>query len=146
MAAKVTLTILGGALDRTEFEFDKPKRCVIGRSEDCSVRLPDQMVSRHHCQLEIDPPHIEVRDLGSRHGTYINHRLIGLRAPEELPESAAAIATCGYELHDKDILGIGPVHFRVTVKGAEKTKAESAAAASRECPSPLTGTGPETAM
>jgi hypothetical protein len=91
-------------------------------------------------------PDGQVRDLGSRHGTYINDRLIGLRAPEELPESAAAIATCGYELHDKDILGIGPVQFRVTVKGAEKTKAESAAGASRECPSPLTGSGPETAM
>ena len=134
MAAKVTLTVLGGALDGTEFEFDKPNRCVIGRSEDCSVRLPSrgwafQMVSRHHCQLEIDPPTIQVRDLGSRNGTYVNDRLIGLRAPEESPESAAAIASFPYELHDEDILAIGPVHFRVSVKGSEKTKAEGAEAA-----------------
>ena len=133
MAAKVTLTVLGGALDGTEFEFDKPNRCVIGRSEDCSVRLPNrgwafQMVSRHHCQLEIDPPTIQVRDLGSRNGTYVNDRLIGLRAPEESPESAAAIAAFPYELHDEDILAIGPVHFRVSVKDAEKAKAESVSA------------------
>jgi len=131
MPAKVTLTVLGGALDGTEFEFDKPSRCVIGRSEDCSVRLPNrgwafQMVSRHHCQLEVDPPCIRVRDLGSRNGTYVNDRLIGVRAPEESPESAAAIASFGYELHDEDILAIGPVHFRVTVKDAEKANAEPA--------------------
>ena len=131
MAAKVTLTVLGGALDGTEFEFDKPNRCVIGRSEDCSVRLPSrgwafQMVSRHHCQLEIDPPTIQVRDLGSRNGTYVNDRLIGLRAPEESPESAAAIAAFAYELHDEDILAIGPVHFRVSVNDAEKANAEPA--------------------
>jgi pSer/pThr/pTyr-binding forkhead associated (FHA) protein len=134
MPAKVSLTILGGALDGTEFEFDKPNRCVIGRSEDCSVRLPNrgwafQMVSRHHCQLDIDPPRIQVCDLGSRNGTYVNDRLIGLRAAEELPELAAAIASWGYGLHDEDILGIGPVHFRVNVKGAERAKAESADAA-----------------
>ena len=129
MAAKVTLTILGGTLDGTGFEFDKSMRCVIGRSEDCSVRLAFQMVSRHHCQLEIDPPRIRVRDLGSRNGTYVNDRLIGLRAPEESPESAAAIASFPYELHDEDILAIGPVHFRVSVKDAEKAKAESVGAA-----------------
>jgi serine/threonine-protein kinase len=135
MPAKATLTILGGALDGTEFEFDKPNRCVIGRSEDCSVRLPNrgwafQMVSRHHCQLEIDPPHMLVRDLGSRNGTYVNDRLIGQRAPEESPKSAAAMASGGYELHNENILSIGPVHFRVNVKGAERAKAETTHAAS----------------
>jgi pSer/pThr/pTyr-binding forkhead associated (FHA) protein len=122
-------------LDGTEFEFDKPKRCVIGRSEDCSVRLSDrggafQMVSRHHCELEIDPPHIQVRDLGSCNGTYINDQLIGQRAPEESPESATAIASHCYELHDKDILATGSVRFRVTVKCAEKTNAVITDAAS----------------
>jgi eukaryotic-like serine/threonine-protein kinase len=134
MPAKVTLTILGGALDGTEYEFDKPARCVVGRSENCSVRLPNRgwefgMVSRHHCQLDIDPPRIRVRDLGSRNGTYINGRLIGLRDREEPAESAVALAFGAIELHDEDILQIGPVNFRVNVTSAEKAKAESVEAA-----------------
>src|SRR5262245_63973401 len=85
MPAKVTLTIQGGALDGTQYEFAKAIRCVIGRSENCSVRLPNHgwefsMVSRNHCRVDIDPPRVRVRDLGSRNGTYINGRLIGLRA------------------------------------------------------------------
>jgi predicted component of type VI protein secretion system len=130
MAAKVTLTILGGALDGTEYAFDKPAKCVIiGRGENCSVRLPNrgwefQMVSRHHCKLDIDPPHVGVRDLGSRNGTYINGRLIGLRDSEESPESAAGITFAGFHLHDTDILAVGPVHFRVNVQRALKAPAK----------------------
>ena len=135
MPSKVTLTVLGGALDGTEYLFDTPTRSVIiGRGENCSVRLPNRgwefkMVSRHHCKLDIDPPHVRIRDLGSLNGTYINDRLIGLRAPEDSPKSAANMASDGYDLHDEDILSIGPVHFRVNVKGAEKAKAEPICAA-----------------
>src|SRR5262245_17921100 len=124
MPAKVTLTIQGGALDGTEYTFEKPGRCVIGRGEDCSVRLPNRgwqfhMVSRHHCQLNIDPPRIRVRDLGSRNGTYINGRLIGLRAHEEAPESAAEMHFGAHDLHAGDILAVGPVHFLVKMTSVE---------------------------
>jgi eukaryotic-like serine/threonine-protein kinase len=130
MPANVTLTIQGGSLDGTEFTFDEPARSVIGRSEDCPVRLPNKgwefhMVSRHHCLLHIDPPHIRVRDLGSRNGTYINGRLIGLRNPEESPESAADFAFGANDLYDGDILQIGPVHFRVKVRSAKRVKPEA---------------------
>jgi pSer/pThr/pTyr-binding forkhead associated (FHA) protein len=134
MAARVTLTILGGALDGTEYTFENPTQCVIiGRGENCTVRLPNRgwdfkMVSRHHCELEIDPPHVYVRDLGSRNGTYVNARLIGYRPPEESPESGAAMTFGGYQLHDDDVLAIGPVRFRVNVEGAKKTKAAPAEA------------------
>jgi pSer/pThr/pTyr-binding forkhead associated (FHA) protein len=142
MPAKVTLTILGGALDGTEYAFDKPTRGVIGRSEDCSVRLPNrgwtyQMVSRHHCQLDIDPPCIRVWDLGSLNGTYINGRPTGKRAAEEMPEASAAMPCVGHELHDADILAVGPVHFRVNVKEtttAEVEPVESVAEMEAEAP------------
>src|SRR5438132_7438837 len=105
MPAKVILTIQGGALDGTVYACAQPARCVLGRSEDCSVRLPSHgwefhMVSRHHCRLDIDPRRVRVRDLGSRNGTYINGRLIGLRAGDESPESAADMAFRAYDLHD----------------------------------------------
>ncbi|WP_051798846.1 FHA domain-containing serine/threonine-protein kinase [Catenuloplanes japonicus] len=46
-----------------------PRRIVVGRGPRCDLRLDDPRVSREHCLLTIDPPHVEVRDLGSRHGT-----------------------------------------------------------------------------
>src|SRR5437879_2620147 len=133
MAAKVILTIQGGCLDGREYAFDKPGRCVIGRSEDCAVQLPNRgwefwMVSRHHCRLDIDPPHIRVTDLGSRNGTYINGRLIGVRASGESPEAAADLDFHANELHDRDMLRVGPVHFRVSVMGVKTAEAEAAEA------------------
>jgi serine/threonine-protein kinase len=129
MPVKVTFTILGGALDGKAYEFTKPARCVVGRSEDCSLRLPNRgwdfhMVSRHHCQLDIEPPRIRVRDLGSRNGTYINGRLIGLRGPEQSPDSAAAIKFASTDLNDGDILEVGPVSFRVKVRSTETAQPE----------------------
>ena len=63
---------------------------------------------------EAGSPHIRVRDLGSRNGTYVNGRLIGLRDQEAPPESAAD-KTCPSVLEDGDVLGIGPIHFRVSM-------------------------------
>ncbi len=138
MAAKVTLICQGGAWDGKEFSFDSPAKCVIGRGDDCQIRIPRgweyQLVSRHHCELEIDPPHLRVRDLGSRNGTYINGHLIGLRNPEESPEAAKEMVFASYELQDGDVLWIGPVTFEVRLAGVESKKVRKAAGAARPVP------------
>ncbi len=41
---------------------------IIGRGEDCAIRLADSNVSRHHAELKIVPEGILVRDLGSTNG------------------------------------------------------------------------------
>ncbi len=42
-----------------------------------SVCLPDdRFFSRHHCLLEINPPHCLLRDLGSTNGTFVNGRRV----------------------------------------------------------------------
>ena len=47
------------------------KRIIIGRAEDCDVRIASSAVSRHHCVVE---PDLDgggdwiIRDLGSTHG------------------------------------------------------------------------------
>ena len=75
-SAKITLTMNRGLPDEQHFDFEGFTQCVIGRAEDCDVQLPLDYahadVSRHHCRLDIDPPIIRVRDLGSRNGTYLN--------------------------------------------------------------------------
>ncbi|GAB4148229.1 MAG: hypothetical protein Tsb009_21860 [Planctomycetaceae bacterium] len=48
------------------------KVIVIGRDENCQIRLNSEDVSRKHCRMEISPDGITVRDLGSRNGTFVN--------------------------------------------------------------------------
>jgi pSer/pThr/pTyr-binding forkhead associated (FHA) protein len=45
---------------------------VIGRSPEAEVRLDDRWVSRRHCELDEVDGTLVVRDLKSRHGTFIN--------------------------------------------------------------------------
>src|SRR3954470_3364038 len=45
---------------------------VIGRREDCDLRIPLSDVSRKHCRMILDGETIKVEDLGSSNGTYRN--------------------------------------------------------------------------
>lgn len=73
---------------------------VIGRREDCDLCIPLMIVSRKHCQLNIEEDTLNVRDLGSRNGTFINGRQI----------EASAVAP-------GDRIKIGPVSFAVQIDG-----------------------------
>lgn len=44
------------------------KRIVIGRAEDCDIRIASNAISRHHCAIEPDDDDWIIRDLGSTHG------------------------------------------------------------------------------
>lgn len=60
---------------------------VIGRSDDADIQTSDRWVSRRHCELRRRGNQIEVRDLESRHGTYINGERVSmapLRPGDEL--------------------------------------------------------------
>ena len=45
---------------------------VIGRSDDATVRIDDRWLSRRHCEFESLDGTIVIRDLGSKHGTFVN--------------------------------------------------------------------------
>jgi hypothetical protein len=49
---------------------------IIGRDEECQIRLASSDVSRHHCVLRVTPDGIIARDLDSRNGTYLNESLM----------------------------------------------------------------------
>src|SRR5207237_3423088 len=73
---------------------------VIGRREDCDLRIPLTDVSRKHARLVRDGDTLRLEDLGSSNGTYLN----GQRVQE-------AILIAG------DSVQIGPVVFVLHVDG-----------------------------
>ena len=73
---------------------------VIGRREDCDLCIPLMVVSKRHCQVSFEQDKLNIRDLGSRNGTFINGR--------QIEESA---------LNPGDRIQIGPVSFAVQING-----------------------------
>lgn len=74
---RVTLKVLAGPYVGREFTFDQHDTFLIGRSENAHLYLPeDKFFSRHHCLLEIAPPRVFLRDLGSTNGTFVNSQKV----------------------------------------------------------------------
>ncbi len=47
-------------------------RVIIGRADDCDIRIACPSVSRHHCAIELDEGDWIIRDMGSTHGVEMN--------------------------------------------------------------------------
>ena len=45
---------------------------VVGRAEDCDIRLDDPLASRHHAEIRREPQRYVLIDLGSLNGTQVN--------------------------------------------------------------------------
>jgi pSer/pThr/pTyr-binding forkhead associated (FHA) protein len=73
---------------------------VIGRREDCDLRIPLSDVSRKHCRLIKDGDTLRVEDLGSSNGTFHNGQRV---------QTA--------EIGAGDTLQIGPVVFVAQIDG-----------------------------
>src|SRR5271156_6564996 len=69
---------------------------LVGRHQDCDVRINSPKVSRRHCCLAMAYDRVLIRDLGSRNGVRVNGRVVD--------ES---------RLYDGDELAIGPFLFRL---------------------------------
>jgi pSer/pThr/pTyr-binding forkhead associated (FHA) protein len=75
-----------------------PGQYLFGRAVGCHIRYPrDSCASRQHCLLTVTEQGASVRDLQSRHGTWIGNEKI----------------TTERSLRYGDVLHIGPSSFRV---------------------------------
>jgi eukaryotic-like serine/threonine-protein kinase len=127
LPVRITLTVTEGSLKGEEYVFHDATRCVVGRSPDCDIALPmdilNRDVSRYHCAFEIEPPTVRVRDLGSLNGTFVNGEKIGQRparmAPDELDLEGV------HDLHDGDEVRLGGTEIRVNVEMLGLVPAES---------------------
>jgi len=112
---RVTLAILEGPMQGKEKLFDEADIFIVGRMDDCHYFLVDDpYLSRHHFLLEINPPDITIRDLGSLNGTFINGKRFGGRAASESPDRAKPHGDV-LALNDGDIIKCGKTEMKVVV-------------------------------
>jgi len=64
--ARFVLQLEGGELPLTAGTW------VVGRADDARVQLDDASVSRRHAMFRVSKTHVDLLDLGSQNGTYVN--------------------------------------------------------------------------
>jgi pSer/pThr/pTyr-binding forkhead associated (FHA) protein len=78
----------------------KGKTAVVGRRDDCELRIPLQAVSRRHCKFIKGDLGLELKDLASSNGTFVNNQ----RVQETILKAG-------------DRVVVGPVVFVVQIDG-----------------------------
>ena len=76
------------------------KLTILGRGENCEVRIPLDNVSRRHCEISLEGEDLKVKDLASSNGTYVNNKRVN---------------ECSLGAGDR--LVVGPVVFTVQIDG-----------------------------
>lgn len=89
---------------------------ILGRSSGAEIRLTDRWTSRRHCEIDQVDGALMVRDIGSRHGTFVN----GERVDHA-------------HLLPGDKLTVGLMSFEVQYKRKDKPSAEREHAAAPAC-------------
>jgi pSer/pThr/pTyr-binding forkhead associated (FHA) protein len=96
---QIVLVMFRNDGQRRSFSLHKPQT-VLGRREDCDVRIPLSEISRKHCRLVRDEAGLHVEDCGSSNGTFVN----GHRVQRKI-------------LQPGDTVQVGPVAFVVQIDG-----------------------------
>jgi pSer/pThr/pTyr-binding forkhead associated (FHA) protein len=96
---QVVLVMFRADGERRSFPVSR-EMTIIGRREDCDLRIPLGDVSRKHCRMIREADSLRMEDLGSSNGTYVN----GQRIQEAI-------------LQPGDTVRVGPVLFVLQVDG-----------------------------
>jgi pSer/pThr/pTyr-binding forkhead associated (FHA) protein len=122
MQSTITLTITTGKLSGKKYVFDRRATFMIGRNNDCHLSIPNEFykrVSRYHCLLNINPPTLRIKDLGSLNGTYINQQKIGQRDSNKSPKEACTLEFPEYDIKDGDEISLGDLVLKVAIENKE---------------------------
>jgi pSer/pThr/pTyr-binding forkhead associated (FHA) protein len=92
---KARLRIISGPLAGQAIDLSDGT-LLIGREEDCQLRLTCDFLSRRHCAIELNDLTLRIRDLGSKNGTYVNGRRIGPNEEILLHDDLVAVGTMSF--------------------------------------------------
>ena len=73
----------------------KPSRTLIGTGADCDVKVEDQFMSSHHCEVRFEGGTYKLFDLGSTNGIVVNDKKVR-----------------EHELVDNDLFRLGRTEFK----------------------------------
>ena len=79
----------------------------------CAAQYEDLLVSRRHCLIKVHPDWIEIRDLESRNGTYVNGQRLGFPISDGQGGGSTAFKR---RLKDGDVIRIGNSVLRIAVR------------------------------
>jgi hypothetical protein len=89
-------------------KFSLGSHTVLGRDSSCDITIPGKHLSRQHAELAISGNRLQIRDLDSANGTYVNDKLV--------TES---------ELKPGDTVRFDVLVFRIQGPGSLKTTAKT---------------------
>src|SRR5688572_26466328 len=138
MPGRVSLDVVAGPIQGRQFAFEDHDTFLFGRSPDCHAQLAeaDTTASRHHFLLEVNPPAVRLRDLGSRNGTYVNGTKYGGRGTMTV-EEARQRRWPEVDLRDGDGIRVGTTVFEVRVEGGTEPDSGNGAEDGPVTPAPL---------
>lgn len=68
----LALRFISGKYQGGEFPLEEDREIVVGRSSDLDMVLVEEMVSRKHARMLLRDGRLEIEDLGSTNGTFVN--------------------------------------------------------------------------
>ena len=97
------LKVIGGKHDGKLLPL-RDGKFLVGREEDCHLRLYSRSVSRHHCVVMVDELMVRLRALGSTNGSLVNGKRI----------------QSGTQIETNDRVTIGKFDFEVLIAESPK--------------------------
>jgi len=96
---------------------------ILGRGEECDVRIDSRSVSRRHAMLHLDPP-LRIQDLGSANGTFVRDTRSPTETAGTYPLRKLAQETIEIAVGERVNLGSIPIVVRRAARGATQPGAE----------------------
>ena len=119
-AVRVLLEIISEGQDVSPFVIDRQETVLVGRGEDCDLQISDDSrVSRHHFSLDVNPPHVRLRDLGGRNGTFVNGVCHSANRGLRTADDGAHTQDAEVNLKQGDRIMIGRTVIEVRIEGGK---------------------------